>query len=76
MAKLYKVEMYILDINDCYKDLDEIMIETECAIDEASFNSFNVESVELEWEDDIDLNYTNATVGTYRKYFKEEKIGS
>ena len=69
MAKLYKTETYILDINDSYNDLHNIIDDADIGT-EASFQPFNIQEVEFEWKDDIDLNYTNATIDTYRNYFK------
>jgi hypothetical protein len=68
-AKIYKMEMYILDINNSYEDIDEIIVESERGAREANFHPFNVEEVEVEWTDDIDLNFSSATEETYRKYF-------
>lgn len=68
MAKLYKVEMYVLDVNEQYQDLDEIIDMAEMKLD-AHFNPFNIQMTEIEWEDDIDINHFGCTVDTYRKYF-------
>lgn len=69
MSKLYKVEMYVLDINDMYHNLDEIIDDAERRV-EANFTPFNVQEVEFEWDDDIDLNYVDTSIDTYRKYFE------
>jgi hypothetical protein len=34
MAKLYKATMYILDVNECYNNLEEILNEAECGADD------------------------------------------
>lgn len=70
MSKLYKVEMYILDLNDMYDNMDEVIESTErksCA----DFIPFNIQEVEFEWDDDIDLNHKND-IDTFRNYFKED----
>lgn len=69
MAKLYKIEMYILDINEQYDNVEDIIIDCENNID-VYFNCFNVEEKNIDWHDDIDINYyNNQTVDNYRKYF-------
>lgn len=69
MAKMYKVEMYVLDINNQYKDLDEIIIDIENSSD-CNFNCFNVGKANFRWDDNIDVNFKNQPVEVYRKYFK------
>lgn len=69
MATLYKMEMYILDINDHYGDCEHLIDRLESR-SEAYLSPFNIESVDIEWDDDIDINDTEATVETYRKYFE------
>ena len=69
MAKLYKVEMYILDVNEDYKDLEEILHMTEYKCD-ASFIPFEVQQIDIEWDDEIDINQSGEPAQTYRKYFK------
>ena len=70
MARLYKIEMYIVDYNDDYSTLEDIISDMELATD-VFLNCFNVEEVNVKWNDDIDLNFANQSVEIYRKYFKE-----
>jgi len=70
MSKLYKVEMYVLDVNDMYNDLDEIIEDAERR-SEFNLKPFNAQSVEFEWDDDIDLNHKDD-IDTYRNYFRED----
>jgi hypothetical protein len=67
-AKLYKVEMYILDVNGECGSLEEIVVNAERGTD-AFLKPFNVQKVEFPWNDDIDINQRDCTVETYRKYF-------
>jgi len=71
MAKIYKVEMYICDINDDYTDVEEIINDIENS-NNAVFNCFNIKTVDLDWHDDIDINHSDCDVETYRKYFELE----
>lgn len=70
MAKLYKVEMYVLDINEDYHSFDDMMNDVENSI-EASFTPFNVQESDIEWDDDIDLNKVDAPLKVYRDYFED-----
>jgi hypothetical protein len=62
--------MYILDVNDTYQGLENIICEAERGADDANFNYFDYAETEIEWHDDIDINFSTATVETYRKYFE------
>jgi len=73
MSKVYKVEMYICDINDSYTGIEEIINDIENS-NNAVFKCFNVETVNLDWHDDIDINHSDCDVKTYRKYFKDKKL--
>lgn len=68
MLKLYKVELYVLDVNDGYNSLEEIILDVESGTD-AILKPFNVEKVEIPWDDNIDINQKGCTVEIYRKYF-------
>jgi len=79
MAKLHKLELYIIDYNDNYKNLEEIIQDIDNSID-CSINHFNAQEVKINWHDEIDLNYSNCPVDNFRNYFegnenifKEEK---
>lgn len=68
MSKLYKMEMYILDVNEQYSDLDEIICSAENSTD-INLNCFNSKVSEFEWHDELTINKCNCTVEDYRKYF-------
>ena len=75
MAKLYKMEMYIIDVNDNFKKLDRIIYNAN-AFSSCSFVPFNAQEVKINWHDNIDINLTNCPVDNFREYFKvEEKLG-
>jgi len=70
MAKLHKIELYLIDHNDKYSSLDNIVVDIENATD-LDVNCFNTKEVEIEWDDDIDINFSSkCTVENFRKYFK------
>lgn len=71
MAKLHKAEIYMLDVNEMYNSLEEIIGAFDWHIDDINFHSYDGQSVEIEWDDDIDLNRNDCKRETYEKYFKK-----
>jgi len=71
MAKLYKVEMYILDANEEYKDFQDIRTNIENNTYDVDINTFNVKEANFEWDDNLKINHLDATVEDYREYFEE-----
>ena len=69
MAKLHKIEMYVLDVNDEYEELDDIINALEYKID-VNFIPFNSKTVKIDFHDDIDINHIDATIDNYENYFK------
>lgn len=75
MAQLYKMELYICDL-ECNLSLGEI----KTLIEERALNSCSVSCIchfaneqigpNIEWDDDVDLNYTNCPTSTWNKYFE------
>lgn len=70
MAKLYKATVYVLDVNECYSDLDEIFCEAERGAEDANFICFEHKGIEIEWDDDININKWNASKEDYDLYFE------
>lgn len=66
-VKLHKIEMYVTDF-DCYGG-DYIL---ECIENVTGFSPDcpTIKTVEIEWDDDIDINYSNVTKEDYEKYFE------
>lgn len=75
MAQLYKMTLYICDLEDNLS-LDEIKtLIKQDALDGVSVNCichFANEQIgtQVEWDDDIDLNRWNCPTSTWDKYFK------
>ena len=69
MAKLYKMEMYILDINEDHSDLEEIICSIESSVD-VNFITFNEKQVDVEWDDNLKINMYDATEKDFKEYFK------
>jgi len=72
MAKLHKVELYIIDANDKYNNINEIMHDIENSTD-CSLIPFNAQEIEIDWDDEIDINLSNYPVENFRKYFRKEE---
>ena len=75
MAKLFKMTLYVCDLEEALS-LDDIkVLIDERALDGVALNCvthFANEQVgpEIEWDDDIDLNYKNSTTEQWDKYFE------
>ena len=75
MAQLYKMTLYVCDLNENLS-LNEIKtLIDEQALDGCSVNCichFADEQVgkRVEWDDDIDLNYIDCPTNTWDKYFE------
>lgn len=75
MAHLYKMTLYVCDLDD---DLSLNEIKTlikQDALDGVSVNCichFADEQAgpQVEWDDDIDLNYLDCHTSTWEKYFE------
>ena len=76
MAKLYKMTLYVCDLEG---DLDLKQIKE--LIDDRGLDGISISCVthyaneqegsEIEWYDDIDLNYRNSTTEQWEKYFNK-----
>ena len=75
MAQLYKMTLYVCDLDDSLS-LDEIkVLIKQDALDGVSVNClchFADEQVgpQIEWNEDINLNKCNCTASVWDKYFE------
>ena len=75
MAQLYKMTLYVCDLQENLS-IDEIKtLIKQDALDGVSINCicrFANEQIgkQVEWNDDIDLNYTNCPTSAWDKYFE------
>lgn len=75
MAKLYKMTLYVCDLEG---DLDLEQIKE--LINDRALDGIAVSCIthyaneqvgpEIEWDDDIDINYHNSTTEQWDKYFE------
>ena len=76
MAKLYKMTLYVCDLEG---DLD--MEQIKELINDRALDGIAVSCIthyaneqvgpEIKWDDDIDINYRNSTTEQWDKYFEE-----
>ena len=77
MAQLYKMTLYVCDLEENLT-LNEIKtLISERALDGVSINAitkFYHEKAgpQIEWNDDIDLNKTDSMAETWERYFRED----
>ena len=76
MAQLYKMTLYVCDLEEnlSLNEIKELIrddalngISVYCVV------HFTNEKVgpRIEWDDDIDLNYTDSTTEQWERYFEE-----
>lgn len=68
MAQIYKMTMYIVDINEYYSSLESILTNT-FESSEADAYPYDIQERELEWGDDLKINHIDATKEDYEEYF-------
>lgn len=79
MAKVFKVEMYVVDANGEYGDSDELKQELS-DLDDKIFGSPMLrvakieESKEFEWDDNLKINKTKAMNRDFEQYLKKKEI--
>lgn len=75
MAKIYKAQIYLTDYNDEIQDLEDLKEDLK---DLGDYLWIGVdigeikESKEFEWDDDLKINSTDATIADFEEYFKDE----
>lgn len=73
MAKVYKATIYISDYNseiDGLEDLEEL-IDSRLGVWMRVHVAETKESEEFEFEDDLEINKTNATTEDFEEYVKD-----
>jgi hypothetical protein len=69
MAKIHKLTLFIVDANDVYDDIEYIISDSQLSTD-LSFTPYDSKSVSFEWEDELEINYSDCAREEYEKYFK------
>ena len=74
MAKLFKIQTYLLDYNDDFRDEQFLKDYLELQIRYGHLDHTHIMSTKIdEWDDNHPLNYTDCPEAEYEKYFKENK---
>lgn len=72
MAKLHKVEYYILDYNDEFRTPQQVKGYLHYSIHGVLLEHLNVTTTDIgEWHDDHPLNIVDCPEAEFKKYFKE-----
>ena len=74
MAKLFKIQAYIVDANDEFYTDERL---EDCLIyrtqNDLNLDHLKIQSIDLgEWNDDRQLNYIDCPEAEFKKYFKEK----
>lgn len=75
MTKIFKVELYIVDIDE--RIHDSVGVEHVADVIDDMFESRTVvssieESKDFEWEDDLPINLVNVPLEAFDEYFKKD----
>ena len=72
MAKLYKIQTYLLDYNEEFKKASSLQFYLSCQIRGGILDHTHIEEADIgEWDDDHPLNIVDCPEAEYEKYFKE-----
>lgn len=72
MAKLFKIETYLIDYQDDFDTAEELENYIEWAINHGMFEHTHITSADIgEWHDEHPLNYMDCPEAEFEKYFKE-----
>jgi hypothetical protein len=69
-VKLYKVVVFIPDLNNDYANPEEVIEDIERHIDFSV--AFLEEATDIEWTDDIDINKRTANRDTFESKFERK----
>ena len=71
MAKIHKVELYLLDVNEDFNSVDDIIAYMANMKYAPSIRVVSSESKEFEWDDDVIINRCNCSTEQYNSFFEE-----
>lgn len=71
MAKIHKVEMYLLDIHEDFETIDDALVYMTAGKSAPSFHIISSESKNFKWEDDVIINYYKCTNEQYNQFFEQ-----
>ena len=69
MAKIYKIELYVVDCNNELENLEDIIVHAKGG---TFFETGKVYvSKEFKWDDDLIINKTHSTISDLEAYFNK-----
>ena len=77
MAKVFKLEMYVVDVEGTFENMtpSQVSKELKSTIDYEHWTMSEVASLqtskEFEWDEDSPINNTKATLEDYEAYFNK-----
>lgn len=71
MAKIHKVEMYLLDINEDFETIDDALVYMTTGKYSPLLHLVTSESKEFEWDDDVIINSCKCTNEQYNQFFEQ-----
>ena len=72
MAKIYKIQTYLLDYNDDFKSAQDIKNYIDWKINYGILEHTHITEADIgEWDDDHPMNIVDCPEAEYEKYFKE-----
>lgn len=71
MAKIHKVEMYLVDINEDFETLHDALVYMTNGKYSPLLHLVTSESKEFEWDDNVIVNHCNCTNEQYNQFFEQ-----
>lgn len=76
MAKVYKMEIYVVDYNDEFDNAEQLTDDMEELLQNELWVQADLtnvkESDEFEWHDDLQINKTDSTIEDLEVYLKDK----
>lgn len=69
MAKIHKVELFLVDVNDDFSSVEEIIDYWQNRKYSPMIHKLKGQSKEFEWSDDVPINSINCDTEGYNKFF-------
>ena len=67
-AKIHKIEMYVVDVNNCFENAESILDLLEDKTD-LFYKKKESKTIEFNWNDNLKINRVDAGVEDYEEFF-------
>lgn len=71
MAKIHKVELYLLDVNEDFDNVNDAIEYMANMKYSPSIRVVSSKSKEFEWDDDVIINRCSCSTEQYNNFFEE-----